>query len=126
MNGGVFTGTSGPSTPTVAGYTETVIPKRTVGAAATLSIGGGTVLTATLTSSTPCTFTMPTPIAGKSFMLLLKQATSGTATTATFTGVKWPTIGAPIITATVGKMDVLSFGSDGINWYGAIAQGYTP
>ena len=119
MNSGVFTGTSGPSTPTVAGYTETVIARGKVGAAVTLSIGSGTVLTATLASSTPCTFTMPLPVAGKSFILLLKQAVSGTATTATYTGVKWYLAGAPIITATVGKMDILSFISDGVNWYGS-------
>ncbi len=46
--------------------------------------------------------------------------------TATFTGVKWGTAGAPTITATAGKMDILTFIADGTNWYGSIAQGYTP
>ena len=46
--------------------------------------------------------------------------------TATFTSVKWGTAGAPTITAAAGKMDILSFVSDGTNWYGSIAQGYTP
>lgn len=113
-------------TLTVAAYTETVAAYSTVGATQTLSIAVGTVLTATLTSATPCTFTMPAAVAGKSFMLLLKQPASGTATTATFTGVKWGSGGAPTITATVGKMDILSFVSDGTNWYGSAVQGYTP
>jgi hypothetical protein len=111
---------------TLAAYTETITSSGTVGASATLSIALGTVLTATLTTATPCTFTMPTATAGKSFLLLLKQPAAGTATTATFTGVKWGYSGAPIITATVGKMDILTFVSDGTNWYGSAVQGYTP
>jgi hypothetical protein len=68
---------------------------------------------------------MPTVAAGKSFILYLRQPAAGTATTATFTNVKWGSAGAPTITATVGKMDILSFSSDGTAWYGAAAQGYT-
>ena len=111
---------------TLAAYTETIVASNTVGASATLAITAGTVLTATLTSATPCTFTMPTATAGKSFTLLLKQPASGTATTATFTNVKWAGSGAPTITATVGKMDILTFVADGTNWYGSYTQGYTP
>jgi hypothetical protein len=110
----------------IAAYTETVTSSVTVGATATLSIALGTILTATLTSATACTFTMPAVAAGKSFLLLLKQPASGTPTTATFTDVKWGTLGAPTITATVGKMDILSFVCDGTNWYGTIVQGFTP
>ena len=111
---------------TVAAYTETIVASGTVGASATLAITAGTVLTATLTSATACTFTMPTATAGKSFILLLKQPASGTATTATFTDVKFNASGAPTITATVGKMDILTFVADGTNWYGSYSQGYTP
>ena len=111
---------------TVSAYTETIVASGTVGASATLAITAGTVLTATLTSATACTFTMPTATAGKSFILLLKQPASGTATTATFTGVKFNSSGAPTITATVGKMDILTFVADGTNWYGSYSQGYTP
>jgi hypothetical protein len=112
--------------PTVTNYVESVVATGTVGASATLSLTNGTVITATLTSATACTFTMPTATAGKSFILLLKQPASGTATTATFTGVKYPASGAPTITATVGKMDILTFVADGTNWYGSYSQGYTP
>jgi hypothetical protein len=111
---------------TYTNYTETVVNIGTVVATNTLSLVGGTVQTATLTASTPCAFTMPTVAAGKSFVLLLKQATSVGLGSATFTGVKWGTAGAPTITATAGKMDILTFISDSTNWYGSIAQGYTP
>lgn len=112
--------------PTVTNYTESVVAIGTVTSSSTIALTSGTVQTATLTASTACTFTMPTATAGKSFILLLKQAASTGNGTATFTGVKWGTSGAPTITATAGKMDILSFVSDGTNWYGSVAQGYTP
>jgi hypothetical protein len=112
--------------PSVNDYTEGVVAIGTVTSASTISLTSGTVQTATLTASTACTFTMPTATAGKSFVLLLKQAASTGNGTATFTGVKFGTAGAPTITATAGKMDILTFVADGTNWYGSIAQGYTP
>jgi hypothetical protein len=112
--------------PTVTNYVESVVAIGTVTSSSTISLTSGTVQTATLTASTACTFTMPTATAGKSFVLLLKQAVSTGNGTATFTGVKWGTAGTPTVTATAGKMDIFSFVSDGTNWYGSVAQGYTP
>jgi hypothetical protein len=112
--------------PTITNYTESVVAIGTVTTSNTISLTSGTVQTATLTASTACTFTMPTATAGKSFILLLKQAASTGSGTATFTSVKWGTAGAPTITATAGKMDIISFVSDGTNWYGSAVQGYTP
>jgi adhesin HecA-like repeat protein len=114
------------SNPTVTNYVESVVAIGTVTTASTISLTNGTVQTATLTASTACTFTMPTATAGKSFILLLKQAAVTGNGTATFTGVKWSASGAPTITATAGKMDILSFVADGTNWYGNVVQGYTP
>ena len=111
--------------PTVTNYVETVVAIGTVTSAHTLVLTSGTVQTATLTASTACTFTMPTATAGKSFILLLKQAASTGNGTATFTGVKY-TATAPTVTATAGKMDIFSFVADGTNWYGSVSQGYTP
>lgn len=112
--------------PTVNSYVEGVVAIGTVTSASTLSLASGTLQYATLTSATACTFTMPAAVAGKSFVLVLRQPASGTPTTATFTGVKWPTAGAPTITATVGKADLLTFFCyDGTNWYGSYAQGFT-
>lgn len=112
--------------PTVTNYTESVNVIGTVSSTSTLSLTTGTVLTATLTANTQCTFTMPTAGAGKSFVLMLKQPASTGNGSATFTGVKWGIAGAPSITPAAGKMDILSFFSDGTNWYGSVAAGYTP
>jgi hypothetical protein len=122
------TGLTSPviNNPTVTNYVESVVAIGTVSSSNTIALTNGTVQTATLTASTACTFTMPSNVAGKSFVLLLKQAASTGNGSATFTGVKWGTAGAPTITATAGKMDILTFIADGTNWYGSIAQGYTP
>jgi len=112
--------------PTVTNYVESVVAIGTVTTASTISLTSGTVQTATLTASTACTFTMPTATAGKSFILLLKQAASTGNGTATFTSVKWSSAGTPTMTATAGKMDIFSFVADGTNWYGSVSQGYTP
>ena len=119
-------GTTSLTNPTVTNYVESVDAIGTVTTSSTIALTSGTVQTATLTASTACTFTMPTATAGKSFVLLLKQAAATGNGTATFTGVKFGTAGAPTITATAGKMDILTFIADGTNWYGSIAQGYTP
>jgi hypothetical protein len=111
---------------TVAAIAETAVALGTVTTTATISITAGTLITATLTASTACTFTMPTAAAGKSFTLLLKQAAATGNGTATFTSVKWPAGTAPTITATAGRMDLLTFVSDGTNWYGSAAQNFTP
>lgn len=112
-----------PISPTA--ITETVVPWGTVTTGATLTVANGTVLTATLTASTACSFTMPAAVAGKRFTLYLKQAATTGNGTATFTGVKWPG-SAPVITATAGRMDILTFCSDGTNWYGSAIQNYIP
>jgi hypothetical protein len=122
----VFATSPTVNNPTITNYVESVVAIGTVTSSNTIALTNGTVQTATLTASTACTFTMPTATAGKSFILLLKQAASTGNGTATFTGVKWGTAGAPTITATAGKMDILTFVADGTNWYGSIAQGYTP
>lgn len=108
--------------PTVNNYTEGVVAIGNTSTAKTIDLTSGTVQTATLTGN--CTFTMPTATAGKSFVLLLK--TGAGSFTGTFTGVKWPTAGAPTITTAASKMDILTFVADGASWYGSYVQGYTP
>ena len=117
----VTTGTL--TNPTVTDYVESVVAIGNTGTSQTIALTSGTVQTATLTGN--CTFTMPTATAGKSFILLLKQDGTGSRT-ATFTSVKFNAAGAPTITATANKMDILTFVADGTNWYGSISQGYTP
>jgi hypothetical protein len=118
---GSLTMTAG-TTFTMSGYTETTVAVGNSSTAQTLAITSGTQITCTLTGN--CTFTMPTATAGKSFTLLLRTGTG--SFTATFTNVKWPNNSAPTITATASRMDIISFVSDGTNWYGNIAQGYVP
>ena len=111
-------------TPTISGYVESVAALGTVTGTATIIITAGTVVTATLTASTPCTFAMPTsPTAGNSFILRLTQAATG-MTTATFTGVKWPGGTVPTITATASAVDIISFDYIGTAWYGNAAQAF--
>lgn len=109
---------------TVNGVTEGVTALGTVGAAATLSIADGTILTATLTASTETTFTMPTAAAGRSFTLILRQADPTGAGTAVFTGALWPDGEAYAATADAGAVDMLTFVSDGTDWFGAAAGGF--
>jgi hypothetical protein len=108
---------------TITNYTESVVAIGTVGASSTLALTSGTVQTATLTASVPCTFTMPTATAGKSFILRLTQAASG-MTTATFSGVKWPAGAAPVVTATASAVDIFTFVAIGSVWYGNYAQAF--
>jgi len=114
---------------TLAAYSETVVALGTVAEDAALAITAGTVITATLTSSTECTFTMPTAAAGKSFLLHLKQAS--TPTTAIFTGVIWSGGAAYAATQTAGRVDIISFATtpnaagDGWLWVGSVLPNHT-
>ena len=87
------------------------------GTATTLSLSSASVQTVTLNGN--CTFTMPTATAGASLTVILTQ---GGSNTATFTSVKWPSGAAPTITTGANKVDVLTFVSDGTNWYGVAVQ----
>lgn len=123
--GSVVLGTSPTiAAPTINGYVEGNTDIGVVGASATLSIAASTVLTATLTAGTQTTFTMPAVSAGKAFTLYLKQPASGAIGSAVFTNVKWQNGGAPIITQLNGKLDILPFVSDGLNWYGSSLQNF--
>jgi hypothetical protein len=71
----------------------------------------------TCSLSANCTFTMPSPVNGYQFSLLLKQDATG-GRTATFTNVRWPNSTAPTISTTILNMDIINFFSDGNYWYG--------
>ena len=114
------------SSPTISGFREATTNIGTVTTTYQLSITSSTLLIATLTASQACVFAMPvSPLAGQSFTLLLNQASGGSGS-ATFTGVKWSSAGAPTITSTASKRDILCFIYDGTAWYGNYSQGYTP
>ena len=104
----------------VTGYKETHTDNGNTGTAQTIDISSSTLQTYTLTGN--CTFTMPTAEAGRSFTVFVK--TGAGSFTATFTGAKFPSNTAPTITTTASRMDILTFYSDGTNWYGSIQQEY--
>lgn len=107
--------------PTVTNYVETLYAANT-GTAITVSLANGTVQQLTLTGN--ATITMPTAVAGKSFIIMLKQDATGSRSV-TWTTVVWPGGTAPTITGTASKQDIYSFFSDGTNWYGTtVGQNY--
>ena len=109
--------------PTVTNYTETPFSANS-STAITLALTNGTVQIITLTGS--ATITMPTAVSGKSFIMYLKQDATGSRTV-TWSTVKWAGGTAPTITATASRQDILSFFSDGTNWFGVVVgQNYTP
>ena len=104
----------------VRGYKETHTDNGNTGTSQTIDISSSTLQTYTLTGN--CTFTMPTPEAGRSFTMFLK--TGAGSFTATFTGVKFPLNTAPTITTDANRMDLITFYCDGTNWYGNVQQEY--
>lgn len=104
-------------------YKEAVVTANT-GTAYTINIANGTVQILTLTGN--CTFTFPTPTAGESFILLLRQDGTGSRTVTWPAAVRWPGGTAPTITSTASRQDKYIFTSDGTNWYGSDAgKNYT-
>jgi len=105
---------------TVTLYTESVVAIGNSSTSKTLDLTSGTFQTVTMTGN--CTFTMPTATAGRSFILVISTGAGGF--TGTFTSVKWPSNTAPTLTTTASRWDILSFFSDGTNWYGNYVQAF--
>ena len=75
-----------------------------------------------ITLSAACTLTFPTPVAGRSFTLTLKQDATGSRTVTWPASVVWPGGTAPTLTTTAAKADVFSFmADDATNWRGFVA-----
>jgi len=106
------------------GYTEEVATANT-STAYTIDLAGGSVQILTLTGN--CTYTFPTPVAGKSLTLIQKQDGTGSRTVTWPASVKWPAGTAPTITATASKADKFVFTAiDSSSWLGSVAgQNYT-
>lgn len=106
------------------GYTEELVTANT-GTAYTIDLANGSVQYLTLTGN--CTYTFPTPVAGRSFMLIQRQDGTG-GRTVTWPGtVDWPGATAPTLTSTANRADKFVFTAiDGSNWLGSNAgQNYT-
>jgi len=106
------------------GYTEETAVANT-STAYTIDLANGSVQVLTLTGN--CTYTFPTPVAGKSFILVQKQDGTGSRTVTWPASVKWPGGTAPTLTATASKADKFVFTAiDGSSWLGSNAgQNYT-
>ena len=106
------------------GYTEETVTANT-STAYTIDLANGTVQYLTLTGN--CTYTFPTPVAGKSFILIQKQDGTGSRTVTWPASVDWPGATAPTLTSTASKADKFVFTAiDGSNWLGSVAgQNYT-
>lgn len=106
------------------GYTEETVVANT-STAYTIDLANGSVQYLTLTSNV--TYTFPTPVAGKSFMLIQKQDATGSRTVTWPASVDWPSATAPTLTSTASKADKFVFTAiDGSNWLGSVAgQNYT-
>jgi hypothetical protein len=106
------------------GYTEETAVANT-STAYTIDLANGSVQYLTLTGN--CTYTFPTPVAGKSFMLIQKQDGTGGRTVTWPASVKWPGGTAPTLTSTASKADKFIFTAvDGSSWLGSNGgQNYT-
>ena len=103
--------------PTVTNYVETLF-NPSAGSAFTVDLGNGTVQK--LTTNANMTVTLPSSVAGKSFVIIVAY---GGAHSVTFTGgtsLLWAGGTAPTGTAVNGKEDIFSFFCDGTATYGAI------
>lgn len=97
---------------------------------ATLSLAGGSVITATLNTNTACVITLPAVVAGASFMLYLRQPSTGVVGSASWAAappVVWPGNIPPVLTPSLGKQDILSFVANqaGTKWFGSYVQNFT-
>ena len=106
------------------GYTEesfTSTPTSTI----TLDLANGSVQIITLGGN--ITYTFPTPVAGKSFILVHKQDGTRSRTVTWPASVKWPAGTAPTLTSTASRTDKFVFTAiDGSSWLGSVAgQNYT-
>ena len=118
----VFNNAPALTNPTVTNYVETLYSANT-GTAITVDLTNGTVQNLTLTGN--ATITMPTAVAGKSFIIILSQDGTG-GRTVTWSTVSWPSATAPTVTSTASKRDIFSFFSNGTSWFGTtIGQAYT-
>lgn len=104
--------------PTVNGYTEAVTTAN-VSSTYTFSLASSAIFYLTLVGNV--TYTFPTAVAGKSFVLYQLQDATGSRTV-TWPSLKWPGATTPTITSTASKADKFVFTCfDGVNWVGSIS-----
>ncbi|HSW92174.1 MAG TPA: hypothetical protein VLG09_06020, partial [Candidatus Saccharimonadales bacterium] len=107
---------------TVNGGGETFFDAGNSSTAITLNLANGNVQKLTLTGNCTVTLTSPASGAMRSLTLLIFQDATGSRTITWPGTVKWGNAGAPTLTTTASKMDMVSlFTIDGgTNWYGSL------
>jgi len=103
------------NTPVVTNYTETLYAPA-AGSSFTVSLANGTVQELSLNANG--TITLPSSVAGKSFVIIVTYSGAYTLTWAGGSTIKWPGGTAPTASSASGKYDIFTFFQDGTNTYG--------
>ena len=101
--------------PTITNYTETLYAP-SAGTSFTIDLSNGTVQKISLNGNG--TITLPSSVAGKSFVLIVTYSGAYTLTWAGGSTIKWPGGTAPTASSASGKYDIFTFFQDGTNTYG--------
>lgn len=102
---------------TLGKFTETVYTPVS-STAFTVDLANGSIQK--LTTSGNCTITLPSSVAGKSYVIMVVYGGTHTLTWAGGGTLKWPGGATPTATSANAKIDIFSFFCDGTNTYGAI------
>lgn len=106
--------------PTVTNYVETLYAP-SAGSAFTVDLANGTVQEFITNANT--TITLPSSVAGKSYVLIVKYGGTHTITWAGGGTLKWASGAAPTATSTLDKFDMFVFTCDGTNTFGRSGGG---
>ena len=101
--------------PTVTNYVETLYAP-SAGTSFTIDLSNGTVQKISLNGNG--TITLPSSVAGKSFVIIVTYSGAYTLTWAGGSTIKWPGGTAPTASSASGKYDIFTFFQDGTNTYG--------
>jgi hypothetical protein len=103
------------NTPVVTNYTETLYAP-SAASSFTVDLANGTVQKLSLNANG--TITLPSSVAGKSFVIIVTYSGAFTLTWAGGSTIKWPSGTAPAASSASGKFDIFTFFQDGTNTYG--------
>lgn len=98
-------------------FTETIYTP-SASTAFTVDLANGSIQK--LTTSGNCTITLPSSVAGKSYVIMVVYGGTHTLTWAGGSTLKWSAGVTPGATSLNGKIDIFSFFCDGTNTYGAV------
>lgn len=102
--------------PTVTNYVETLYSP-SAGSSFTVDLTNGTVQKFVTNANT--TVTLPSSVAGKSYVIMIQYGGTHTLTWAGGSTIKWNNGTAPTPTSSNGKIDMFTFFCDGTNTYGS-------